>query len=52
MQKASIDFSDIDLSEIDSFEVEVVDSYNAVAFPDKGGSRSCSCSCCVQQTHT
>jgi hypothetical protein len=49
MQKTSIDFSDIDLSDIESFEVEVLDSYNAASFPDKGGSRSCSCSCCVQQ---
>ena len=55
MQKPVIDFSDLDLAEVDLFNVEVLDASDSVAFPETGASRisaicaSCSCSCCVQE---
>lgn len=55
MQKATLDFSDLDLTEIDSFDVKVLDASDSVAFPETGASRisavcaSCSCSCCINE---
>ncbi|HVQ09753.1 MAG TPA: thiopeptide-type bacteriocin [Allosphingosinicella sp.] len=45
----SISLDDIDLSDIDSFEVEVLNSADTIALPEAGASwtpwYSCSCSC-------
>ena len=55
MQNPVIDFSDLDLGEVDPFNVEVLDASDSVAFPETGASRisavcaSCSCSCCVEE---
>ncbi|HVQ09755.1 MAG TPA: thiopeptide-type bacteriocin [Allosphingosinicella sp.] len=44
----SISLDDIDLSDIDSFDVEVLNSADSIALPEAGASsvwHSCSCSC-------
>lgn len=45
----SINLDDIDLSDIDSFDVEVLNSVDSAAIPEAGASwtpiYSCSCSC-------
>jgi Thiopeptide-type bacteriocin precursor len=44
----SISLDDIDLSDIDSFDVEVLNSVDSIALPEAGASsfiHSCSCSC-------
>jgi Thiopeptide-type bacteriocin precursor len=45
----SISLDDIDLSDIDSFEVDVLNSAESIALPEAGASWtpwfSCSCSC-------